>query len=244
MTQSSLSRPGPGQAIPASQFKTVRCGRLTLGGEHVEKVMAGEGITEIKHLSGYLAFWDELRGCRKAEELWAVKHEAELDEAQRVAKRIPAVLLNYQRHSRGQTAAMLAAPRSKVSLWLQQHEEHGWEALREGHRSGRPGELVAQQRQGLADILDRGPVAYGFMSGVWTSRCSPSAATAPRAPAAKTPSRQNPDVGQLHHLPLWPPRQQRSLPRPAQDSLRPRTLGKRALAALQSPPRPAVGHTC
>jgi hypothetical protein len=33
-------------------------------------------------------------GRRKAEELWALKHEAELDGAQRVARRIHAVLLN------------------------------------------------------------------------------------------------------------------------------------------------------
>jgi transposase len=108
-------------------------------------------------------------GSRKAEQLWALKHEAELDGAQRVAKRIHAVLLNHQRHSSGEIATMLAAPRSKVSLWLQQYEEYGWEALLEGHRSGRPRELHAQQRQGLADILDSGPVAYGFLSGVWTS---------------------------------------------------------------------------
>jgi len=108
-------------------------------------------------------------GRRKAEELWALKHEAELDGAQRVARRIHAVLLNHQRHSSGEIAAMLAAPRSRVSLWLQQYEEYGWEALLEGHRSGRPRELDVQQRQSLGDILDSGPVAYGFMSGVWTS---------------------------------------------------------------------------
>jgi transposase len=106
---------------------------------------------------------------RKAAGLWALKHEAEQDGAQRVAKRIHAVLLNHQRHSSGEIASMLAAPRSKVSLWLQQFEAYGWEALLEGHRSGRPRELDAQQRQGLCDILDSGPIAYGFMSGVWTS---------------------------------------------------------------------------
>jgi transposase len=108
-------------------------------------------------------------GDRKALELWALKHEAEQDGAQRVAQRIHAVLLNAQQHTSGEIATMLAAPRSKVSLWLQQYEEYGWEALLEGHRSGRPAELDAQQRQGLCDILESGPVAYGFLSGVWTS---------------------------------------------------------------------------
>lgn len=106
---------------------------------------------------------------RTAAELWALKQEAERDGAQRVARRLHAVLLNHQRHSSGEIAALLAAPRSKVSLWLQQFEAYGWEALLEGHRSGRPRALNARQRQGLCDLLDSGPIAYGFMSGVWTS---------------------------------------------------------------------------
>ena len=106
---------------------------------------------------------------RKAQELSALKKEAERDGAFRVAKRIHAVLLNDQQHSSGEIARLLEAPRSKVSLWLGQYEEYGWKALLEGHRSGRPSQLAAQQRQGLCDILDSGPVAYGFVSGVWTS---------------------------------------------------------------------------
>ena len=98
-----------------------------------------------------------------------MKKEAERDGSFRVAKRIHAVLLNGQQHSSGEIARLLDAPRSKVSVWLGQYEEFGWEALLEGHRSGRPRQLDAQQRQGLCDILDSGPVAYGFMSGVWTS---------------------------------------------------------------------------
>jgi transposase len=105
----------------------------------------------------------------KAQLLSALKNEAEKDGAFRVAKRIHAVLLNHQKHSSGEIATILAAPRSKVSLWLGQYEEYGWEGLLEGHRSGRPRQLDVQQRQGLCAILDSGPVAYGFLSGVWTS---------------------------------------------------------------------------
>ena len=107
--------------------------------------------------------------AKKAYELAALKKEAERDGAVRVAKRIHAVLLNHQRHSSGEIATILEAPRSKVSLWLGQYEQYGWEALLEGHRSGRPRQLNAQQRESLCAILDSGPVAYGFVSGVWTS---------------------------------------------------------------------------
>jgi hypothetical protein len=37
------------------------------------------------------------------------------------------------------------------------------------HRSGRPPELSAAQLAQLDDLIDSGPVAYGFPSGVWTA---------------------------------------------------------------------------
>jgi transposase len=107
--------------------------------------------------------------AKKAQKLSALRKEAERDGALRVARRLHAVILNYQRHSSGDIARILQAPRSKVSLWLRQYEDHGWKALLEGHRSGRPSQLNGEQRQALCDILDSGPVAYGFISGVWTS---------------------------------------------------------------------------
>jgi|SRR5688572_24502951 len=106
---------------------------------------------------------------RRVQLLSALKKEAERDGASRVGKRIHAVLFNHQRHSSGAIATILEAPRSKVSLWLGQYEEHGCEALLEGHRSGRPKQLDAPQRQDLCAILESGPVAYGFVSGVWTA---------------------------------------------------------------------------
>jgi transposase len=106
---------------------------------------------------------------RKAQDLSALKREAEKDGAHRVARRIHAVLLNHQRHTSSEIAQLLEAPRSKVSLWLGEYERYGWEALLEGHRSGRPKELTSAQLSQLDGVLDSGPIAYGFSSGVWTS---------------------------------------------------------------------------
>lgn len=106
---------------------------------------------------------------RKAQDLSALKREAERDGAHRVARRIYAVLLNHQRHTSGEIAQLLEAPRSKVSLWLGEYERYGWEALLEGHRPGRPKELTSAQLSQLEGVLDSGPIAYGFSSGVWTS---------------------------------------------------------------------------
>jgi len=106
---------------------------------------------------------------KTAEKLHRLKGEAESDGAHRVAKRIHAVLLNHGGRSSGQIAEILAAPLSRVSQWLRDYEEQGYEALLEGHRSGRPSELNSAQKTSLGDILDSGPIAYGFLSGVWTS---------------------------------------------------------------------------
>lgn len=47
------------------------------------------------------------------------------------------------------------------------YEQFGYEALLEGQRSGRPPRLRPAQQQQWEDIIDSGPQAYGFLSGVW-----------------------------------------------------------------------------
>lgn len=101
-----------------------------------------------------------LNGLRKA---------ADQDGAYRVARRLHAVLLNSEGRTSGEIARILESPRSKVSVWLTNFQEHGVAGLLEGHRCGRPAELAEAQRMALADIIESGPVAYGFDCGVWTS---------------------------------------------------------------------------
>lgn len=98
-----------------------------------------------------------------------LRKEAERDGAYRVAKRIHSVILCAKGNTSGKIAELLAAPRSKVSLWLSRYETDDIEGLLEGHRSGRPSELTKANRTQLTDILESGPVAYGFLGGVWTS---------------------------------------------------------------------------
>lgn len=106
---------------------------------------------------------------KRIKKLLSVKKEAEQDGEYRVAKRIHAVALNMEGWTSIDISDVLKAPRSAVSLWLKNYENHGLESLLEGQRSGRPSELAPQQRVTLADIIESGPVAYGFLSGVWTS---------------------------------------------------------------------------
>ena len=103
------------------------------------------------------------------DKLLRLKKAAEADGAYRVAKRLHAVTLNHDGLSSGQIADFLQAPRSKVSQWLSDYEQFGFEALLEGQRSGRPTQLTKPQRVRLEDIIDSGPQAWGFLSGVWSA---------------------------------------------------------------------------
>ena len=106
---------------------------------------------------------------RTLQRLKRLRQEAQTERAPRVALRLGAIMLSVQGQTTGQIAQGLQVDRTRVHAWIGAWNEHDTEGLLEGHRSGRPAELGATQREHLADILDRGPVAYGLNTGVWTS---------------------------------------------------------------------------
>ena len=106
---------------------------------------------------------------RTLERLKTLRQAAQSDQAPRVALRLQAIMLSVQGQTTGQIAQGLLVDRTRVRAWIGAWNEYGDEGLLEGHRSGRPAELKAAQRERLADILDSGPVAYGLNTGVWTS---------------------------------------------------------------------------
>jgi len=107
--------------------------------------------------------------AKKIRELVSRSKQALRDGAYRVAGRLHAVALNMEGKTAPEIAEHLKVHRSKVSIWLHNWQEHGMEGVLEGHRSGRPSAISDTQRRKLSDILESGPVAYGFTSGVWTS---------------------------------------------------------------------------
>lgn len=106
---------------------------------------------------------------KTASKLIRLKAEAEKDGAHRVARRIHAVLLNSEGYTSGDLASLLKVGRSRVSEWLANYEEHGYEGILEGFRPGRPPLLTEEQMVNLSDIIESGPVAYGYDCGIWTS---------------------------------------------------------------------------
>ena len=97
------------------------------------------------------------------------RKEAEIDGAYRVAKRLHAIILNSEGNTSGDISHILDTPRSCVCQWLNNYEQYGYDGLLEGYRSGRPSGLTDSQKEILSDIVESGPVAYGFLSGVWTA---------------------------------------------------------------------------
>lgn len=106
---------------------------------------------------------------KRKENLLKLKRQAERDGQSRVARRLHAVVLNMDGHNSGAIADVLQVARSNVSQWLANFEQDGVDALLEGQRCGRPCGLNSAHLQSLKDIVDSGPVAYGFTGGVWTS---------------------------------------------------------------------------
>jgi len=98
-----------------------------------------------------------------------MQREAAADGAHRVAKRIHAVLLNDDGSTSGEIAKTLNISLPAASEWLKIYSEQGVDGLLEGRRSGRPSYLSDVDKILLCDIIDSGPIAYGYVSGLWTS---------------------------------------------------------------------------
>lgn len=65
-------------------------------------------------------------------------------------------------------AAELDVTRGAVNRWLQWYEAMGIEGLVTGKPPGPAPKLGAEQRQELSALVEAGPLAAGYPSGVWT----------------------------------------------------------------------------
>ena len=95
--------------------------------------------------------------------------KAALDGARRVSNRIHAVLLNHDKKTSSEISKILNVSRTGVSVWLKTYSEKGIDGLMEGRHSGRPSRLTDLEKILLCDFIDSGPIAYGYVSGLWTS---------------------------------------------------------------------------
>lgn len=98
-----------------------------------------------------------------------LKKKSEEEGKYRIAKRIHAVLLNSEGKTSIEIAKLLHVDKSSVSEWLRKYEKAGHELLLEGLHSGRPPKLTEENQIKLCQIIDDGPIGYGFSSAIWTS---------------------------------------------------------------------------
>lgn len=65
-------------------------------------------------------------------------------------------------------AELLGVTRGSVNRWLQGYERLGLPGIRTRHPPGVPSKLTLEQRSQLTEIIEAGPIAAGYGSGVWT----------------------------------------------------------------------------
>ncbi len=82
-------------------------------------------------------------------------------------RRIAARMLQAGKGVR-EVARLVGASPGSVSRWKKALEQGGMEALKAKPHPGRPPKLSEQQKQELAAILRKGPIAAGFPTDLWT----------------------------------------------------------------------------
>ncbi len=166
-----------------------------------------------------------------------------LDEAKRAGdlrswRRATAVLGYLNGVSVIQLAAQVDVTRGSVNRWLQWFEAAGTAGLRARERPGGEARLSAAQRQALVAMVEAGPMAAGYQSGIWTG----------------------PMIGELirrrfgvsyhnHHIPRLLHKLGFSVQRPRKrlakaDAERQATWLKETFPAIKKKPRPAAASFC
>ena len=67
-----------------------------------------------------------------------------------------------------QMASDLDVKRNTINIWLRWYETGGVDSLRNRKRLGPAPKLTKEQLKELGDIIDAGPLAAGYESGMWT----------------------------------------------------------------------------
>ncbi len=97
----------------------------------------------------------------------AIQQEIGRSEESRYDHRLHGVLLVANGQSCRGVAQLLGEDATTVQRWVRRFEEHGFEGLRDGERSGRPGSLDDRQWRQLQRDLRRQPEQFGHPQGLW-----------------------------------------------------------------------------
>jgi transposase len=100
----------------------------------------------------------------------ALQQEIGRSEESRYDHRLHGVLLVANGQSCRGVAQLFGEDATTVQRWVRRFEEHWFEGLRDGERTGRPGSLDERQWQKLQRDLRRDPEQFGHPQGLWDGR--------------------------------------------------------------------------
>jgi transposase len=100
----------------------------------------------------------------------AIQQEIGRSEESRYDHRLHGVLLVANGQSCRGVAELFGEDATTVQRWVRRFEEHGFEGLRDGERSGRPKLLDERQWRQLQRDLRRDPEQLGHPQGLWDGR--------------------------------------------------------------------------
>lgn len=100
--------------------------------------------------------------------LWALRDEAKASGDLDTWRRAKAVIGYIRGKSVISMTETLDVTRGSINKWLQWYEADGVEGLRTLAQPGRAPKLDAAQQQELATLVEAGPQAAGYSTGIWT----------------------------------------------------------------------------
>jgi transposase len=100
----------------------------------------------------------------------AIQQEIERSDESRYDHRLHGLLLIAGGRSCGEVARLFGEDARTLQRWVRRFEEHGFDGLREGERSGRPRSLEDAQWKLLARDLRRSPRHFGHAQNLWDGK--------------------------------------------------------------------------
>jgi transposase len=100
--------------------------------------------------------------------LWALRDEAKAEGDLATWRRAKAVLGYIKGKAVISLAETLDVTRGAINRWLQWYEAQGVEGLETVARPGRAPKLKAENQQELVTLIEAGPQAAGYSTGIWT----------------------------------------------------------------------------
>jgi transposase len=100
----------------------------------------------------------------------AIQQEIERSDESRYDHRLHGVLLVSAGQACGEVARLFGEDARTIQRWVTRFEQHGFDGLREGERSGRPRTLTDAQWNELARELRRSPRDFGHAQNLWDGK--------------------------------------------------------------------------